>query len=147
MSILATDCYFINTNLTNTSPTKQMFSFAKTERFKVVPAPNPNLCYEAKPVQFNQHPESSPVGRTSFGIVRPELFYHREKFSRPSPSNYRIKSGFKSRTYAFEKREKSLKQSESAAGNEVTSTARSVTSFGVGREAFNKVVGANNYNH
>lgn len=84
------------------------------------------------------------MGRNSFGIVRPELFYSKEKATRPSPQIYRIKSGFKPRTYAFEKQTQNLHRSESVKKN---LAVRSETSFGAGREAYNKVVGANKYNH
>lgn len=69
---------------TNSSKAKALYSFGRTERFKVQPAYNDSLCYDKeKPIQIQK--EKNP-DKTTFGVgSRGDIFMTNEIRAKPSP--------------------------------------------------------------
>lgn len=115
----------------NTSSSKQLFTFPKDERFKQSSPYCSNASYDL-PSEFRNRNSNVQVP-TTFGVMRPELFYCKEKLARPSPDRYSLTSEFDT---------KGLKRlSKSQQSHYSTCT------FGTGRESYNKVVSHLGYNY
>lgn len=78
----------------NCSPSKQLFSFPKSKRFDsdYVPPINQQVSYNIKRDFFKR--QYSIKGQTSFGVDRPDLFYSKERLSKPTSVHYNIPSVF-----------------------------------------------------
>lgn len=140
MSVIVSTPKQISFCPTNSSPAKALYSFGKTERFKVCPAYNNNLCYDKKSL-FSANKIKNP-DKTTFGVgSRGEIFMTNEIKARPSPFNYKIKSIFTPRSYAFEK------AAEETSRSSERSTDRRTNTFGAPRSAYDKVASAIGWNY
>lgn len=98
---------------------------------------NKTLSYPAQSL-FNT-PKNVNSRRCTFGLSgRGDIFVSKETKVKPSPQNYSLNSQFTPRDYAFE-RPKSSSRSLVRRSHD--------TSFGVSRQAFDKVVGHDGTNH
>lgn len=103
MSVTVSNPHGICNDASNTSPSKQLWSFNKQKRFRVNAAYTNNLIYEKKS-DFNKASQNAGTKRTSFGTApRNHLFINKEIVGKPSPNAYAIGSKFKPLIYAFEK--------------------------------------------
>ena len=144
----------MSANQTNCSPTKQMYSFSKTSRFRVPSAYNPNLCYKEKTVF------STPVRldkrRTTFGASpRAHIWINKEMLKKTS-FGYPLPTAFTPRNYAFESKMKSSAKSqissrvsihEEALSQSPRLNTNTATTFGVSRESYSKVASHSGWNH
>lgn len=89
---MISNCDQINRSNLNNSPAKQLYSFTKTERFKM-PEPNcKRISYEASQ-KFGR--SYFPVhSDTTFGVQRPILFHSKEINAKPSPVMYTLPTQF-----------------------------------------------------
>lgn len=76
MSVTISTCHQINRSPSNSSPSKQLYSFSKQKRF-----PNPHS--NCKTFSYNLKrsfikSDFKNFTKTSFGVQRPELFYSKE---------------------------------------------------------------------
>jgi hypothetical protein len=84
MSVIVSTAEQISHCPTNSSPAKALYSFGRTERFKVRPAYNNSLCYDKKSL-FKSNKVKNP-DKTTFGVgSRGEIFMTNEIRAKPSP--------------------------------------------------------------
>lgn len=137
MSIVVSNAQGINGHPANSSPSKQLFSFPRTRRFREPRQYNKALCYDPAPTfKVKRHTEHV---KTTFGINRPTLFYSKEQAAKPAPVTYNLSSTFQA---------KSVDRANSADGkSEGRGASEERTSFGAGRESYNKVVSVSGFNY
>ena len=136
MSVVISNCDWISKNSTNTSTSKQLYTFPQGERF---------LHYkdaENSTVQYGS-PTGFRTGHTlldqgTFGVSdRPNHLVSKEKKGKPGPGAHMLPSSFVPRVYAFEKPAHSRNRSAYASRSLELKNGKM---FGVGRDAFDKVV-------
>lgn len=103
---------------------------------------NMNLCYDKKscfsPIKIKSR------DRTTFGVgTRGEIFVTNEILARPSPFNYKIKSKFTPRSYAYER----LKSVSSDKSSTKSNSRVPDHTFGVPRASYDKVASFNGWSY
>jgi hypothetical protein len=91
MSVLFSNCESINRDPTNCSSSKQLFSFSKTKRFEGSTSKT-EFKYEISRTIAKSKPWSHL--KTTFGVMRPELFRDKEKDLKPTGAHYSLPSVF-----------------------------------------------------
>lgn len=92
MSVKISNSESISRSPINNSPSKQLYTFARTKRFQVPSPYHSRISYEAKS-EFGQSKYLLQVP-TTFGVARPQLFYSKENLSKPSPDQYTLSTAF-----------------------------------------------------
>ena len=136
MSLNITSSAEIHRHQTNTSPAKALFSFPKSERFRRQKSYTNAMCYEVNS-SLNVRKSGRTLEKTTFGIQRPQLFFDKEQLAKPTPVTYRIKQNEFTNSYI----------NRSFRRPKLTDSPLNLTTFGVGRDAFDHVVSATGFNY
>ena len=91
MSVVVSNCYQICNDPTNKSTAKQLFSFPKDARFKLRKPYCEQPAYEAYSDFSRPQKSKSP---DTFGACRTQLFYSKERLSKPAPVEYTLPTAF-----------------------------------------------------
>jgi len=94
MSVTVSNCQKINRDPSNSSPGKHLWSFSKTKRFEGKTPANTTFSYDLKRDFFKR--QFVVNTKTTFGVQRPDIFYCKEKLSKPTPVHYNIPASFNS---------------------------------------------------
>ena len=150
MSVITSTCEQIRNSPLNSSPSKHTFIFAKSQRFT---DERPDASKFSHNIAKRLAPRHFPCHTaTTFGVKRPDLFYSKERLSKPSPVNYTLPSMFRSESRSHS-RARSANQSRTSSRNsrsqmeEVSQQRPGTTTFGVGRESYKRVVSVNKFNY
>ena len=93
MSVMVAGPHQVSRSPTNNSPTKQLFSFQKAERFQTTKKWTNNLYYKHQDF-FNQA-RNSNRNKTTFGASsRPHLWINKENVQRQGPK-YELGTAFR----------------------------------------------------
>ena len=154
MSVVICKGEEISRHLANNSLAKQLYSFPKASRFNQTYSREPyknadyNLCRDLL------RTKNFAKLATTFGVDRPDLFFDKEKTLKPAPDVYDIPSACFSNRDSFRSRVKSARVPRSSHSNSdilsrgsASSRRAERTTFGAGRDAYNNVVSANQFNH
>lgn len=151
MSVIASTYEQIRNSPLNNSPSKQTFVFSKSQRF---PDERPDASKFSHNIARRLAPRHFPCHTaTTFGVKRPDLFYSKERLSKPSPTNYNLPSTFKcisrsqSRAHSANGSRASSRSSRRSQMEEVSQQRPGTTTFGVGRECYKRVVSVNKFNY
>ena len=141
MSITVTNCEQINSNPCNNSPSKQLFSFSKQDRFRTPRPYNKLISYEPKSCFDNiKHKHV----KTTFGVQRPKLFFSKERAYKPSPDRYTLQTAFKNTRNSMGKKSLSGTLQPSV---DSRYWSESKSTFGAARDAYANVVSASGFNY
>lgn len=138
MSVIVSTQEAISRSATNTSPAKALYSFSKQPRFQSNIPINKTLSYDNK--TLFKTPKNKNARRCTFGLSdRGNIFVTKESLKKPSALHYTLPTAFSPRDYVFERNKNPSQKSLNRTSIDTT--------FGVSRDAFDKVVGHDGSNH